>query len=38
MEKLLLIKCPKYNKQISKFKDNSYICENCGLVEPIPLS
>ena len=38
MEKLLLIKCPNCNKQISEFKDNSYICEKCGLVEPISLS
>lgn len=38
MEQILLIKCPKCNNQIKEFKNNSYICENCGLVEPISLS
>lgn len=38
MKQILLFKCPKCNNQISEFKNNSYICKNCGIVEPISLS
>lgn len=38
MKQTLLFKCPKCNNQISEFKNNSYICKNCGTVEPISLS
>lgn len=38
MKQILLFKCPKCNNQISEFKNNSYICKNCGTVEPISLS